>query len=167
MDSITNSMEGLMLKLKFQYFGHLMRRADSFGKTQMLGKIEGRRRRGWQDEVVGWHHQLNEHEWTSTSRSWWRTGSPGVLWFMGSQRVEHDWVTEWNRSLSNITRNFLDPFSSVCLKHCCIKSSPSSCLTWKTNLNQKLWIPFHFSNDKKLSQFFFLNTILITAPFGQ
>ena len=41
-------MEGLMLKLKLQYFGHLMRRADSFEKTLMLGKIEGRRRRGWQ-----------------------------------------------------------------------------------------------------------------------
>ena len=42
------SLEGLMLKLKLQYFGHLMRRADSFEKTLMLGKIEGRRRRGWQ-----------------------------------------------------------------------------------------------------------------------
>ena len=42
------SLEGLMLKLKLQYFGHLMRRADSLGKTLMLGKIEGRRRRGWQ-----------------------------------------------------------------------------------------------------------------------
>ena len=42
------SLEGLMLKLKLQYFGHLMRRADSFDKTLMLGKIEGRRRRGWQ-----------------------------------------------------------------------------------------------------------------------
>ena len=41
-------MEGLMLKLKLQYFGHLMRRADSLEKTLMLGKIEGRRRRGWQ-----------------------------------------------------------------------------------------------------------------------
>ena len=42
------SLEGLMLKLKLQYFGHLMRRANSFEKTLMLGKIEGRRRRGWQ-----------------------------------------------------------------------------------------------------------------------
>ena len=50
------SLEGLMLKLKLQYFGHLMRRADSFEKTMMLGKIEGRRRRGRQDEMVGWHH---------------------------------------------------------------------------------------------------------------
>ena len=46
-----------MLKLKFQYFGHLMRKADSFEKTLMLGKIEGRRNMGQQeDEMVGWHH---------------------------------------------------------------------------------------------------------------
>ena len=50
------SLEGLMLKLKLQYFGHLMRRADSFEKTLMLGKIEGRRRGGQQDEMVGCHH---------------------------------------------------------------------------------------------------------------
>ena len=55
------SLEGVMLKLKLQYFGHLMQRADSFEKTLMLGKIEGRRRRGWQDEV-GWHHRLDGHE---------------------------------------------------------------------------------------------------------
>ena len=56
------SLEGLMLKLKLQSFDHLMRRADSFEKTLMLGKIEGRRRRGQQDEMVGWHHRLNGHE---------------------------------------------------------------------------------------------------------
>ena len=55
------SLEGLMLKLKLQYFGHLMQRADSLEKTLMLGKTEGRRRRGWQDEMVGWHHRLNGH----------------------------------------------------------------------------------------------------------
>ena len=49
------SLEGLMLKLKLQYSGHLMRRADSFEKTVMLGTILGRRRRE-QDEMVGWHH---------------------------------------------------------------------------------------------------------------
>ena len=51
-----------MLKLKLQYFGHLMRRTDSMEKTLMLGKIEGRRRRGRQDEMVGWPHRLNGHE---------------------------------------------------------------------------------------------------------
>ena len=55
------SLEGLMLKL--QYFGHLMRRANSLEKTLMLGKIEGRRRRGvTENEMAGWHHQLNGHE---------------------------------------------------------------------------------------------------------
>ena len=56
------SLEGLILKLKLQYFGHLIRRTDSFEKTLMLGKIEGRKRRGQQVEIVGWHHQLNAHE---------------------------------------------------------------------------------------------------------
>ena len=50
------SLEGLMLKLKLQYFDHLIQRADSLEKTLMLGKIVGRRRRGRQDEMVGWHH---------------------------------------------------------------------------------------------------------------
>ena len=58
-----NSLEGLMLKPKLQYFGHLMQRTDSLDKTLMLGKIEGRRRRSQQkDEMVGWHHWLNGHE---------------------------------------------------------------------------------------------------------
>ena len=56
------SLEGLMLMLKLQYFGHLMWRIDSLEKTLMLGNIEGRRRRGWQDEMVGWHHRLSGHE---------------------------------------------------------------------------------------------------------
>ena len=57
------SLEGLMLNLKLQYYGHLMRRTDSLEKILMLGKIEGRRRRGTtKDEMVGWHHQLNGHE---------------------------------------------------------------------------------------------------------
>ena len=54
------SLEGLTLKL--QYLGLLMRRTDSLEKTLMLGKIEGRRRRGGQDEMVGWHHRLNGNE---------------------------------------------------------------------------------------------------------
>ena len=51
-----------MLKLKLQYFGHLMQRADSLEKTLMLGQIEGRRRRRWQRMMVGWHHWLDGHE---------------------------------------------------------------------------------------------------------
>ena len=61
------SLEGLMLKLKLQYFGHLMQRADSLEKTLMLGKVEGRRRGGTtEDEMVGWHHLLNACEFEQT-----------------------------------------------------------------------------------------------------
>ena len=86
-----------MLKLKLQYFGHLMRRADSLEKTLMLGKIEGGRRRGrqrmrWLDGVT----DSMVMSWVN-SGSWWWTGGPGVLRFMGSQRVGHDWATELNR----------------------------------------------------------------------
>ena len=57
------SLEGLMLKLKLQYFGHLMRRVDSLEKTLMLGGIGGRRREGMtEDEMAGWHHRLDGHE---------------------------------------------------------------------------------------------------------
>ena len=55
------SLGGLMVKLKLQNFGHLMQRTDSLEKALMLGKIESRRR-GRQDEVVGWHHRLDGHE---------------------------------------------------------------------------------------------------------
>ena len=57
------SLEGLMLRLKLQYFGHLMRRVDSLEKTLMVGGIGGRRRK-WttEDEMAGWHHQLDGHE---------------------------------------------------------------------------------------------------------
>ena len=56
------SLEGLMLKLKPQYFGHLMWRVDLLEKTLMQGKIEGGMRRGTEDEMVGWHHRVNGHE---------------------------------------------------------------------------------------------------------
>ena len=63
------SLEGLMLKLKLQYFGHLMQRTDSLEKTLMLRKIEVRGRRGWQRmRWVGWHHQLNGHEFEQALR---------------------------------------------------------------------------------------------------
>ena len=89
------SLEGLMLRLKLQYFGHLMWRADSLEKTLMLGETEGRRRRGqqrmrWLDGIT-----YSMGIWV-TSGSWWWTGRPGMLQSLGSQRVGHDWATELN-----------------------------------------------------------------------
>ena len=88
------SLEGLTLKLKLQYFGHLIWRTDSLEKTLMLGKIKGRRKRGpqrmrWLDGITA-SMDMN----LVNSGSWWWTGKPGVLWSMGSQRVGHDWETE-------------------------------------------------------------------------
>ena len=97
------SLEGLMLKLKLQYFGHLMRRVDSLEETLMLGGIGGRRRRGDR----GWDGWMASPTWWTcvwvNSRSWWWTGRPGVLWFMGSQRVGHNWATELNWTELKIT----------------------------------------------------------------
>ena len=90
------SLEGMMLKLKLQYFGHLMRRVDSLEKTLMLGGIGGRGEgddRGWD----GWMASLTRWTWVwVNSGSWWWTGRPGMLQFIGSQRVGHDWATELN-----------------------------------------------------------------------
>ena len=96
------SLEGLRLKLKLQYFGHLRRRADSLEKTLMLGKTEGERRRGTtQDVMVGWHHRLNGYEFEQTSGDS-NGGRPGMLQmqFMESQRVGHGLATEQQHSLT-------------------------------------------------------------------
>ena len=79
------SLEGLMLKLKLQYFGHLMQRTDSLEKTLMLGKVEGRRRRGWQR--MRWLDGITDSMdmvWVDSGSWWW------------TQRVRHDWATELN-----------------------------------------------------------------------
>jgi len=82
------SLEGLMLKLKLQYFSHLMWRADSLENTLMLGMTEGRRRRGWQR--MRWLDGItNSMAWVWVdSGSWWWTGRPGVLGSWG--RIESD-----------------------------------------------------------------------------
>ena len=76
------SLEGLMLKLKPPYFGHRMQRADSLEKTLMLGKTEGRRR-GQQDEMVVWHHQLKGHEFEQAPGDGEGIERPGVLQSIG------------------------------------------------------------------------------------
>ena len=94
------SLEGLMLRLKLQYFDHLTWRVDSLEKTLMLeglgtgGEGDGR---GWD----GWMTSLTPCTWVWVNTGcWWWTGRPGVLQFIGSQRVGHDWATElnWNKT---------------------------------------------------------------------
>ena len=91
-------LEGVILKLKLQYFGHLMGRSDSFENTLILGEIEGRRRRGWQDEMVGWHHWLYGHGFG------WTPGvgdGQGGLVCCGSWGCKESDTTEWlNRILT-------------------------------------------------------------------
>ena len=87
---------GLMLKLKFQYFGHLKQTDDSLEKSLMLGKTECRRRRHQEDEMARQYHRCNEHELWANSRRWWGTGRPGALQSTGSQRVGHDWAINNN-----------------------------------------------------------------------
>ena len=90
------SLEGLMLKLKLQYFGHLMQRADSFERPWCWerlkegGEVDDRGWDGWMASTTQW-----TWVWVDSGSSWW-TGRPDVLRFMGSQRVGHDWVTELN-----------------------------------------------------------------------
>ena len=89
-------LEGLMLKVKLHYFGHLMQRADSVKKTLMLGGIGDRRRRGQQR--MRWLDGIADRwmwVWVN-SGGWWWTGRPGVLRFMGLLRVRQDWATELN-----------------------------------------------------------------------
>ena len=95
-------LKGLMLKLKLQYFGHLMWRTDSLEKTLMLGKTEGRWRREWQR--TRWLEGITDS--TANSRRWWRTGKTDMLQFLGSQ--SQTWLSD------RTTTYFF--FPSLCLK---------------------------------------------------
>ena len=90
------SLEGMMLKLKLQYFGHLMRSVASLERLwcwEGLGAGGEGDDRGWD----GWMASLARWTWVwVNSGRWWYTGRPSMLWFMGSQRVRHDWATELN-----------------------------------------------------------------------
>ena len=92
------SLQGLMLKLKLQYFGHLMGRANSFEKTLMLERVKA----GGEGDNGRWDHWMASPAlwtwvWVNTG-SWWWTGKPDVLQSMATQGVRHNWVTE----LSNV-----------------------------------------------------------------
>ena len=95
--------EGLMLKLKLQYFGHLMPRADSLEKTLMLGKTEGRRRRGQQR--MRWLYGITDSMNMNLSKlqKMVRDGEPGELQSMGSQRVGHNLVTVEQQQKHKVT----------------------------------------------------------------
>ena len=102
-----NSLEGLMLKLKLQYLWLPDAKSWLVWKDPDAGKDQGQEVKGaTEDEVVGWHHQLNGHEWVwANSGRQWRTGKTGMLQSMGSQIVRHDWATEQQ------------PLSARCFEH--------------------------------------------------
>ena len=99
------SLEGLMLELKLQYFGHLMRRQTHWKRLWCWERLKAREgdNRGWD----GWMASPTQWTWVWVgSGSWWSTGKPGVLQSLGPQRVGHDWVTELNWTLIMIYMKF-------------------------------------------------------------
>ena len=94
------SLEGLMLKLKRQYLGHRMWRADSLEKTLMLGKMEGKRRTGQQRMMVGWHHWLNGHEFEEI----WETEKDREAWSAAVHEVAESqiWLSDWTTTPTKI-----------------------------------------------------------------
>ena len=89
------SLEGLMLRLKLQPWPPHVK-SWLIGKDPDAGRDWGQEEKGMtEDEMAGWHHWLDARVWVN-SGSWWWAERPGMLWFMGSQRVRHDWATELN-----------------------------------------------------------------------
>ena len=116
-----------MLKLKLQYFDHVIQRTDSLENTLMLGKIEGRRGRG-QQRMRWLGASLTQWTWVwARFWSWWWTGKPGVLQSMGSQRVGHDQAMELMDSAMLLTYSFIPGMNSfdVLKKTSCLKMEGS------------------------------------------
>ena len=111
------SVEGLMLKLKLWYFGHLIQRTDSLEKTLMLGKIEGRRRRGRQR--MRWLDGVTDSMDMSLSKfqSWWWAGRPGVLRSTELQRVGHDWPELMSKKSERMLKKKKNPWRECDLRN--------------------------------------------------
>ena len=138
-----------MLELKLQYLGHLTQRANSLGKTLMLGLKAGGE--GGDKEWDDWMASLTA--WWANSGSWWWTGKPGMLLYMGSQRVGHDWATEqqqmgWNsyaaaaaaaKSLQSCP-TLCDPIEG---------SPPGSAVPGILQARTLEWVAISFSNAQK------------------
>ena len=125
-----------MLTLKVQYFGHLMQRASSLEKTLIQGKMEGKRRK--EQQRMSWLEGITD-QWTwvwATSLRQWKTGKPGVLQFMGLQRVRHDLETEQQQQRIGIRKSVPE---NNCWKTC----SPVS-LEYKV-IHSLLWAAFRAS----------------------
>ena len=119
------SLEGLMLKLKLQYFGHLMQRANSLEKTLMLGKIEGNRKRGQQrmKQIAS----LTQWTWIwANSRRQWRIEEPGMLHSIGSQKVGYNSVAQ----MAALPEELLWPLSKIGPSHPLILSLPYFITVW-------------------------------------
>ena len=106
------SLEGLVVKLELQYFGHMMWRANSLEKILMLGKIDGGENdRGWD----GWMASPAQWTWVWVSSGrWWRTGKPGVRQSMGSQKIRHEQATEQQQGDSDGQRSLVYYSSKGC-----------------------------------------------------